>query len=73
MSGDFALGCVACVPARPGGGNVYGAADSRCTPSGDVEACGDDQAWHPKVECPDGGTCVEASRAPSTIAACQVR
>jgi hypothetical protein len=71
LSGDFALGCVACVPARPGGGNAFGAADSRCTTAGDVETCGDDGAWQAKTDCPAGSTCASLVRGPSSLAACQ--
>ena len=58
LSGDVALGCVACVGARAGGGNAFGEADSRCAGAG-FETCGADGAWHP-IACPDGGTCTLA-------------
>lgn len=71
LSGDFALGCVACVPARAGGGNAYGAADSRCGADGGVETCGGAGVWQPGVECPVGRACVEIERGASAVAACQ--
>jgi hypothetical protein len=71
VSGDVALGCVACVGAGVGAGNAYGAADSRCGAAG-VEACGNDDAWHAAVACPDGNVCASIMRGASTLAACQV-
>jgi hypothetical protein len=68
LSGDFALGCVACVPARAGGGNAYGAADSRCGAAG-VETCGGEGAWGAGAPCP--GACVAITRGASSLAACQ--
>ena len=72
LSGDLALGCVACVGARPGGGNAFGAADSRCGAAG-VDVCGADNTWHlDEIECPDGNTCALLLRGPSSLAACQL-
>ena len=72
MSGDVALGCVACVGARPGGGNAFGAADSRCggASGAAVETCGDDNQWLAPAECPDLVGCNEISRGASTHAGC---
>jgi hypothetical protein len=71
LSGDVALGCVACVGARTGGGNAFSAADSRCAPAGGTEECGADNLWHPKADCPDGNVCAAISRGASSLAACQ--
>jgi hypothetical protein len=72
MSGDVALGCVACVPARPGGGNAFGGSDSRCggASGAAVETCGDDNQWLAPAECPDLVGCNEISRGASTHAGC---
>jgi hypothetical protein len=71
LSGDVAQGCVACVGARAGGGNAYGAADSRCGPAG-VETCGADDQWQVDAPCPDGNVCATITRGSSTLAACQL-
>jgi hypothetical protein len=70
MSGDVALGCVACVGARTGGGNAYGAADSRCAADGGVESCGVDATWQASATCANGQVCAAISRGASTLAAC---
>jgi hypothetical protein len=70
LSGDFALGCVACVPARPGGGNAYGAADGRCATAG-VETCSGEGTWGAPVACATGSACLSVTRGPSSLAACQ--
>ena len=71
LSGDVALGCVACVGARPGGGNAFGAADSRCSADG-VETCGADGQWHASATCPDGNTCAALTRGESSLATCEL-
>jgi len=71
LSGDVALGCVACVGARPGGGNAFGAADSRCAGDG-VETCGADGQWHASATCPDGNTCDALTRGDSSLATCSL-
>jgi hypothetical protein len=71
LSADLPLGCVACVGARPGGGNAFGAADRRCGTAG-VDVCGADNAWHlDEIPCPDGKACTSFQRGPSSLAACQ--
>ncbi len=84
LSGDLALGCVACV----GDGNAFGIADSRCvsvradggasTDGGTdanvaVESCGPQNAWQSQITCASNETCAAISRGPSTLAACQLR
>jgi hypothetical protein len=65
-SGAISLGCVACA----GGGNAFGAPDSRCT-KGDVETCGADNQWGPVTLCLDAGdVCTALTRGASSIAAC---
>ena len=69
MSGNLALGCVTCVSARPGGGNAYGFADSRCVDQ-TVEECGPDNQWHAKKDCTNGAPCANLTQGPSSVAAC---
>ncbi|MDB4983642.1 MAG: hypothetical protein JWM82_4394, partial [Myxococcales bacterium] len=84
LSGDLALGCVACV----GDGNAFGIADSRCvsvTPDGGgsidggaganvaVGSCGPQNGWQSQITCASNETCTAISRGPSTLAACQLR
>jgi len=66
-NGDVALGCVACA----GGGNAFGASDSRCTDAG-VETCGADNQWGHASSCNlnSGGPCTAITRGPSSLAAC---
>jgi hypothetical protein len=71
LSGDVSLGCVACVGARPGGGNAFGVADQRCGASGGVQTCGADGHWQAAVACHDGARCVPMVRDVSQLAACQ--
>jgi hypothetical protein len=68
-SGGVALGCVACVGAHEGGGNAFGAADSRCG-AGGVETCGADDTWQAATACPAGRACASVARGPSSLAAC---
>jgi hypothetical protein len=70
MSGDAALGCVACVGA--GGGNAFGGADSRCAGAGSsVETCGTDNRWQAPAACGALAACDELVRGASTHAACE--
>ena len=34
--------------------------------------CSADNAWQAEVECPDGNTCAQLTRGPSSLAACQL-
>ena len=70
LSGDFALGCVACVGAHVGGGNAFGAADSRCDADGGVATCDVDAQWTASVPCAAPQVCQTVTRGPSTLAAC---
>lgn len=72
LSGGFAIGCVACVGQRSGGGNAFGGADRRCSDTGTgVQSCGDDNAWTPADECGDLWDCQEIKRGPSSSAGCE--
>jgi hypothetical protein len=72
LSGDVALGCVACVGARLGGGNAFSAADTRCVDAR-VDTCGSDNAWKEGAACADGKACVELVRGVSRLAGCQTK
>jgi hypothetical protein len=65
VSGDFALGCVACV----GAGNAFGAADGRCDAAG-LATCGADGQWTASVPCAAPQVCQSVARGSSTLAAC---
>ncbi|HEX4405892.1 MAG TPA: hypothetical protein VH560_13740 [Polyangia bacterium] len=65
VSGNVALGCVACV----GAGNALGGADSRCDAQG-LATCGADNQFAPSVPCAAPQACQSVTRGPSTIAAC---
>lgn len=66
VSGNFALGCVACV----GGGNALGAADSRCDADGGVASCGADDQWAAGAPCAAPQVCQTVTRGSSSVAAC---
>ncbi|HTA18766.1 MAG TPA: hypothetical protein VK989_05715, partial [Polyangia bacterium] len=65
VSGNFALGCVACV----GAGNAFGAADGRCSADG-LATCGADNQWTPSVPCAAPQLCQTVTRGSSAVAAC---
>ena len=70
LAGDVARGCVACVGARAGAGNSFGASDGRCGADGGVESCGDDDQWTAATPCAATTACETVSRGVSTLAAC---
>jgi hypothetical protein len=69
VSGDLALGCVACV-GPGGGGNVFGAADSRCDADGGVASCGADDQWAAGAPCAAPQVCQTVTRGSSSLASC---